>query len=404
MLVPVAVLGPRLRPVHWIIAWLSLVGLLAWTPGFSLRGGLPDLTVERLMVLLVVVFTASRYLLAPNILWLALFSADYLLMAAFTSPDMREALLTFVHHYVPAFILFLVAASGVATPSVRTTLFRAAAVIGAMLAAVALVQPPLGLDFGVDGIGWSYRIAGTLGSPPVLGASLACLLCLGLFPLLTDSPRWRIIGAGAAVLMLLTILLTFTRAAWLSVLMGAAVIALGAARRRPVLAAIVLAGVVAALIFGPALVDRLSDDPRLHEDTNLVGRVETSLLSWQLFLERPVFGWGPLVVNRFDPSTGFGDWVSHDSFLTLLDGTGLLGTVLYFVPVCIALGRGVRTVLGERMPLHSGSIYALAGATVYIVNALAIDMRYFSYPHALFWLCLGILVAPRSPPLHQVDR
>ena len=160
---------------------------------------------------------------------------------------------------------------------------------------------------------------------------------------------------------------------------------------------------VAAILLGPALADTLSDDPRLHEDTNLVGRFETSALSWQLFLQRPAFGWGPLVVHRFDPSTGYGDWVSHDSFLTLLDATGILGGALYFVPVVVALGMGVRIILREPAPLRSTTTYALAGAIVYIVNALAIDMRYFSYPHGLFWLCLGLLVAPQSSVVSQAD-
>lgn len=405
MLVPVAVVGPRARPVHWLITWLAVAGLMAWAPGAALPGGLPEMTAERVTLVLVVAFTASHYLFVTGSLWLwpALFSVDYILMAAFTSPDVREALLTFLHHYVPAFVLFLVAASGLATPNVRTTLFRAAAIIGGALAAVALVQPALGLDFRVDPIAWSYRIAGTLESPPVLGASLACLLCLGLSPLLAGTPRWRIIGAGACALMLLAVLLTFTRAAWLSVLVGLVIVGVVATRRRPLLAALLLGCVVAAVVFGPTFADALNNDPRLQDETNLVGRLETSVLSWQLFLERPIFGWGPLVVNRFDPSTGYDDWVSHDSFLTLMDGTGILGTALYFVPVVVALGRGTHTILREQAPLRSGTIYALAGAVVYIVNALAIDMRYFSYPHALFWLCVGLLVAPGSSPARERD-
>src|SRR5919201_5072411 len=63
MLIPVAVVGPRLRPVHWIVGWLTIAGLLAWAPGPTLAGG-PELTAERLLLLLVVAFTGSRYLLA----------------------------------------------------------------------------------------------------------------------------------------------------------------------------------------------------------------------------------------------------------------------------------------------------------------------------------------------------
>ncbi|MGI9149866.1 MAG: O-antigen ligase family protein [Chloroflexota bacterium] len=398
--IPAAALGSRLRPGHWIVVWLIAGGLFAWAPGVSLPGGVFDMTVERLVLVLVAIFTLKRSLPGTRSLWIwpLLFGIDYLMMAAFESPDYRQAQLTFIRHYLAAFILFLVAAGCLGSATARQHVMRSSVVIGAGVAVVALLAPLFGLDFGVDATAWGNRIAGTLESPPVLGAALSTLLFLSLYQLATSSLRWRVVAACGCVLMGGVILLTFTRAAWLSVLVGLAVLGVVSARKRPGVAAALIVMIVLVVMVGPNLIDSLSDDPRLHQDTNAIGRVETSLLSWQLFLQRPVFGWGPLTVVRFDSTTGYGDWVSHDSFMTMLVATGLIGGLLYIGPVVFALTRGVRNVLAAEAPLRDTDAYALAGAAAYIVNALAIDMRYFAYPHVLFWLCLGMLLSRRSAP------
>ncbi|HET6319670.1 MAG TPA: O-antigen ligase family protein, partial [Chloroflexota bacterium] len=187
-------------------------------------------------------------------------------------------------------------------------------------------------------------------------------------------------------------MLTFTRAAWLSLLVGAGVLGLFSIRRHPVLFVLLLAAMVLSIIAAPPLIDTLTDEPRLRNDANAVGRYETSLLSLQQFIQRPVFGWGPDTIHYYSGPGGYRGWVSHNSFLTLIVATGLVGGALYLLPVGVAGWRGLRSIW---RPTGSGafSSFALAGAVTYVVNALAIDMKYFSLAHTLFWLCLGALVA-----------
>jgi O-Antigen ligase len=397
LVIPGVVLGLRLRPVHWIVVWLVVGGLLAWAPGRSLPGGLPELTAERLGLVLVLTFAATRCFSHIGRLWIwpALFCVDYLIMAGFDSPNLREALLTFLRHYVTAFVLFLVAVVAMRDRRARESLLHAVPIVGGVVALVALVQPLAGWDFGVDPIAWGSRLGGTLESPPVLGAGLSVLLFLSLFDVIGGTPHHRLVALCACALMLGAILLTFTRAAWLSVLVGLITLGLVAARRRPGVGMLLLVGVAIIVVFGRSLITTLSDDARLQDDANAVGRLDTSVLSAQRFLEQPVFGWGPLTVVRFDTTSGYGDWVSHDSFLTILVANGLVGGIFYFGPAFFALGRGIRTVVRSDDPLHGADAFALAGAVAYVVNAVAIDMRYFAYPHVLFWICLGVLVARR---------
>jgi O-antigen ligase len=261
-------------------------------------------------------------------------------------------------------------------------------VIGSVIAALALVQPYAGLDLGADPGDWAGRIAGTLGSPPQLAACLSVILFLVGCEVFGASRLWREAAVAASVVICVALVFTFTRAALVGVVCGLVIVGLGCLRRRPGvgLGLLLLVGVVAAA--GPQLILRLSDDPRLREDTNAIGRVETSELSWQLFSERPIFGWGPLTINNFSATSGYGDWVSHNSFLTLLVATGAVGGLLYLTPIALAaapsLGQGAADVGRWR-------VAAAAGAVAYVINALAIDMRYFSFPHTLFWLCLGLL-------------
>jgi O-antigen ligase len=240
---------------------------------------------------------------------------------------------------------------------------------------------------------------GTLESPPVLGAALSSLLFLALHETVFGSPRWRASGAVACVLMIAAILLTLTRAAWLSIFLGAAVLGLSMLRRRPVVALVLLALVAAAMVGAPALINALADDPRLRDDTNATGRLETSLLSWQQFMQRPLFGWGPLSFTHFSATSGYTEWVSHNTFMSLLVATGSLGMSLYLVPAIVAVVRGCFLAGPLGVEVERVRRFALAGASAYVVNALAIDMHYFSFPHTLFWLCLGFLLTGNPSPV-----
>jgi O-antigen ligase len=190
------------------------------------------------------------------------------------------------------------------------------------------------------------------------------------------------------MLMTAAIVMTLTRAAWLSVLVGVGVLVLHALRRRPVLAVGLATLLTCSVLVGPALIDGVSDDPRLHHDENAVGRVETSMLLVQQFVRQPIFGWGPMTLSYFPATSGYTEWVPHNTPLAVLVALGAVGFGLYLAPAVLAIIRKSRLTSGA-----SDRPFLVAGVAAYIVNALAIDMQYFSYPHVLFWLCLGCLAA-----------
>src|SRR5258708_36134345 len=160
-------------------------------------------------------------------------------------------------------------------------------------------------------------------------------------------------------------------------------------RGRPVLAIVLVALCVAALLVVPAWIDTL-DDPRLKSEGNAIGRLDTSALLWDLFLQKPLFGWGPLKVTTLD----YGGWVSHNSFFTLLVATGLAGMVPYAVPISAAVARVVRWGAASGSVERTARVFALAAPIAYIVTPLAIDMQYLSYPPRLFRLSVALMLTP----------
>lgn len=114
--------------------------------------------------------------------------------------------------------------------------------------------------------------------------------------------------------------------------------------------------------------------------------------------ERPVFGWGYGSFDRVkDLQTAQGadarlaveENTSHNSFLTVLVEFGAVGLaflVLPWIAIATAALRRSRVPSSERWILVGG----VAGLAVYALNAAIIDMRFFSFAPALFWVGLGL--------------
>jgi O-antigen ligase len=402
--IPLGIVAIRFRALLWIVLWLVVAGLLSTAPGLRVNAGLSELTPERLAIALPLLF-GTLLIARPGAwlrgagaagIWLVLFSVYYLLISALESPDFGDALRMFWHHYLTAFVLFALALSAAASEAPRRQVVRAATCVGGLIALTALVQFRTGWDFSwvPRASEWEARVTGTFESPPLLGAVLAMLIFLALHEAVHGNRLWRTLGAASSLLMLAAVFLTYTRGAWLSVLAGGAVLVAFSMRRRPAFALFLLVASLGCVVVVLQAVAAMND-PRLQSDSHAIGRLDTTLLSLQQFSQQPVFGFGPRPGAFFAATTGYGDWVSHNTFLTLLVGAGAVGFILYIVPLGVALSRAVSA---NRNRADTIWVFALASATAYLVNALDLDMHYFSYPHGLFWLCLGLIAAPYWRP------
>ncbi|HJT70952.1 MAG TPA: O-antigen ligase family protein, partial [Terriglobales bacterium] len=156
--------------------------------------------------------------------------------------------------------------------------------------------------------------------------------------------------------------------------------------------------------------DSASFAERLLDRSPVDFRTEMYEAGWQMFTEKPVFGWGndwsvqPEIekrVSSFRPEY----YVFHNTFLELAVHRGVLGLALYaWLIVCLFRLRRYQISESDD-PFTNRHFHKLWPALllVYLVNASAVVMNY-QFVNALLFTIAGILAAqqrvePRALPL-----
>ncbi len=272
--------------------------------------------------------------------------------------------------------------------------------IAFLVGARELIFPKFILD---ESLGFhADRARGPLLQAVADGVSLNILGLLAVHAYRRKSVR----GVMAAVLLAsvpFAILATMTRAVWLS-FAGSVVALIFVLRNRMLLRACVglilvsgvgLAVVLSSTEFGGTLRDRLEEQGPMDY------RAAVSAGGWQMFLERPLTGWGfhqmPAELPRY--VSGYKEKVlyPHDTYLELLVEHGIVGLALYvwLMFEMWRLGRGaipqsekdgfLDRQFHQMWPLLLG---------VYWVNAAMVVMSY-QFVNGLLFTMAGMLAAQR---------
>lgn len=259
----------------------------------------------------------------------------------------------------------LVASLGATTAS----RIRVVDVLVALLAVLAL----LSLRLWATGTASTVAVAGSatdryfpasFGHPNQYAAALVCLLPFALARTVLDA-GWRRRGAaGALVLGLAALYLTYSRGFWIGFLVSCAVVL--TTRRSRLVALAVLGGAVA--LFGPQIADRV-----LSSDTFDNSRVEIWGRALEVIADHPLLGVGVGDFGRFAgdvvlPDTADAPPHAHNLLLITASEIGLLGAaalVAVLLVVAAGLVRSGRTtrVTGDRIA-RTGCMGALLGLAV----------------------------------------
>jgi O-antigen ligase len=261
----------------------------------------------------------------------------------------------------------------------------------------------------VDGLtGWNlwhqkvaeadiHRAVSTFPSPFELGAYLGVAVAFALAILLFRGPRsLRLPSALLLVLAIPAFYVTYTRGPVLAIVAVGVLMALIARRARwPSILAVAAVAVLLFASWGRLTSSTLYKD-RLGVST-VTPRVVMTDVALDLFKKRPVFGQGYATFDQVKLTLPIAPkdlyivqtTTSHNTFLTVLAESGVVGLALLALPWLVIGWRAVAAGRSRRAePWIVGA--CVGAAAVYAIGATTYDSRFFPLLSALLWVALGL--------------
>jgi O-antigen ligase len=405
--VAAAAVALSFRPHEIFLAWLAFAPFFQDTFGGTQGGHALRIAVYSAPPLLFVLWAAmSRHEGRASLVdFLPLLYLALVVGSAFFAPDSASP--TQLYAIVgTGVIVYYFCAFGPLEKDTGRKVIRVFLLADSIIA-VAVVLGKLGVRLGpisgvqVDQSASVSRAASTLGNPGVLGTYLGAAFVAALAVLLWNGPRsLRRLSLVVVVVTPPALALTLTRGPLIAA--GAVALTMVAARSRTrwtTVLALAIAAVVLVAAWGTIASTSLYQK-RFSNASNVQARVIIDRWSFRLTAEKPVLGWGYSSFDRVKRAAHFSAaplryedvirFTSHNTFLTILVETGIVGLFAMLVPWFVAAKAAFRSSLqpgDERWLL----IALLAILSIWVINAGTLDMRFFSFVSALPWLAVGLM-------------
>jgi O-antigen ligase len=285
-------------------------------------------------------------------LWFGAYLLAFLMSVAVAGENQSEALAEFVV-VLQAVLVFLAAANLMQDEIVASRALRTLVVACAIRGAL----PFLGLGKTSDAVWTGGERISALGQN---ANSAAMILAAGLVTLigLTLMRRHKrtlglMLVSLLGLLLGLAILETGSRGGFVALLGGVLVFAFAADTwrqriRNGALAILAVTLLVVATLRLPMMKNRLVESMTTG---NMAGREQLYPALWAMFLERPIFGWGP-VTNTSELAIRIGERVrprraAHNLVLELLTASGLVGAVPFLIGAWLSARNAWRARIGK---------------------------------------------------------
>jgi len=336
-------------------------------------------------------------------------------VAIFGTYDRWEGLLSIVSYA----LLFWLSVQLLSSQAQARGLIWSVLISGYVVGAVAVLQVGFGLLGGgfFQGANGIFRADATLANPDFAGIFLAMLLPISLAKVVSRrSATTRVLAGNLLVVLMLGLVATFTRAAWIGALLGVIIVLVlrrGGFHVRPLVASVAVVIVGSAIVagiaastppraktgIGDAIVARLASIVDLRSVTQNE-RIATWADTVPLIASRPILGYGPdtfgLVYPRFETSNKLGVlWDKpHQDALGVAASQGILGLLAYIWMLVVF----VRAFWKGRH-LH-GAVALFGGWAAYLVS-IQFDFSWIptSFP---FWLVAAAAIVTWVPDLKVV--
>jgi O-antigen ligase len=296
-----------------------------------------------------------------------------------------------------------------------TALVLVAAAAALLAMGQVIIHPNfLGLESFAGRFSEGQRVSSLLVSPNLLGVLLAMALPFPLLACLQATGRRRWLAAGLALLLSLALLYTFSRGAWLALLLATAVVSVVVERR-----AIALLATIGVVTFAIALVlpRHLADPLRADERFDLVAatlgrlealgegdlRVQFVENATPIIRDHPLVGAGPGryggAVARTYGSPLYREYTAGtvpagrtvDNFwLHLLVETGVLGALAFVGAIAAAVSgvlRDARRSSGLRRAMLAGGAAAMTILAIDSISEMVMEGNTMAFAA---WFLLGM--------------
>jgi putative inorganic carbon (hco3(-)) transporter len=227
---------------------------------------------------------------------------------------------------------------------------------------------------------------------------------------------------GAWVFIAVALILSYTRAAWISVLISIGILMIMILRIK--LRYLLLAGILATLYFtgqrtaiiqkmeknrqasSATISEHLQSISNITTDESNLERVNRWNSAFRMFRERPVFGWGPgTYMFKYAPfqrsadktgiSTDFGNLGNaHSEYIGPLAESGLLGSLSFILIALLSLMTGFRVYY--KIPdkrLQQIVLGLILGFITYLVHGTLNNFLDTDKASALFWGFTAVFVS-----------
>ncbi len=380
--------------------WCCLLSLsVALVPTMAALG----LVLVALASLMLTVVRQQRYQLvyAPTNRFLFLFVAVYafaIVISISPSDSLLPGLLTI------AFVLVVILLQNVLITRRQLTAFTAALILGATLVSlVAISQYVLGVSGAaawVDSDMFSditTRVYGTLQNPNMLAQYLVLVLPF-VVPLVYSAStlHTRLLWLGCGGIMVLALLLTFSRGGWVGAILAAGIFVLLLKPSLLLLAPVVLVALL--LVLPDTIIDRFASIGDLS-DSSTSYRVSIWMGSLALLADYWFCGVGPgtTTFNQLYPLYSFSAATAehpHNLFLQLMVDGGICLLVLFLL-IVFTFCRHLCVALSHRPPVvvRLYLVSAIAGVGGFLAQGMT-DYSFYNHRVALaYWIVIGLGLA-----------
>ncbi|MCJ7711954.1 MAG: O-antigen ligase family protein, partial [Chloroflexi bacterium] len=353
-----------------------------------------------------------------------------LLVSALLSNDVAETVTPISTFLTEGLLLFLLVSNVIRTPQAVRNAMWAIALSAALMGGISVVQEVTHTyrnDYGgfaqLNLVGFNVagqadvkiirpRLAGPIGEQNRYAQILLVALPFAAFRVWGERRRaLRILAAGAVVLILAGIFLSFSRGA--AVALGALLVVLaiiGQIRVRQ-LAGLAALMVATMLLFAPDYLIRLdslqgvvalfNEGDSGGADGAIVGRATSNLAALSVFVENPIIGVGPgqyfrefsqAAGNELDMRHFLNQRRAHNLYLEILADLGILGFAAFMGAVLSVLWPlwRLRAAFAVTRPDLSNLATAMVlSVLAYLFTGVFLHLSYERY----FWVMLAVGVA-----------